>query len=168
MWARKQSHANGSVCLLLKNGSQESWFERLGLFLSTGQLPHTDHNTNMPCSRLSVWALYLDSLISSVLWNQKTFPVWVCTLEQSKLTPWARLGFLKNALPKIFVCFVEKKWVWAIEYLHLSEKPYSEEFWFFFFPLSDVEDPTVSDHTKENPTVFGLVPSISQIIKHMT
>jgi hypothetical protein len=38
----------------------------------------------------------------------------------------------------------------------------------FFFPLSDVEDPTVSDHTKENPTVFGLVPSISQIIKHMT
>lgn len=52
--------------------------------------------------------------------------------------------------------FYEKKKVKAFEYLYLSEKPYFCSF-VLFFAFSDVKDPKVSIHTKENPTGFGLV-----------
>lgn len=75
-----------------------------------------------------------------------------------RVTLWARLCFLKNALcPKyLYVLWRKKKeGVKAIEYLHLSEKPYFWTVLFCFFPLGDVKNSKVSDHTKENLTGFG-------------
>lgn len=72
-----------------------------------GQLPHTDHNTNMLCSCLPVSALYLDRLVSFVLWNEKTFPENIPWKFQ--VTPWARLCFLNNALCPKYLYVLWKK-----------------------------------------------------------